>query len=142
MDRSKLIKKVEKKIESKELYNIDKDCVRENFSNKKNGIYFLYNQNNEVIYVGKVGNGRFTSFYRRLYGHGSGAHNRKDWFKEVKNFRFKSFCKLNDKQLNQIERLMIFAKNQPAYNDCYITEEEVSQIYDKLCLEDKCDENI
>ena len=31
MDRSKLIKKVEKKIESKELYNIDKDYVRENF---------------------------------------------------------------------------------------------------------------
>jgi excinuclease UvrABC nuclease subunit len=43
----------------------------------KSGIYFLYNNKNEVIYVGKVGNGEYTSLYDRMVGHGSGSHNKK-----------------------------------------------------------------
>lgn len=98
----------------------------------KNGIYFLYNKDDIIIYVGKFGKGNDTSFYHRMYRHGDGAHCNKPWFNKVEKFKVKEFPKLDDKELSQVERLMIYAKGQPAFNDCYITENEYELVASKL----------
>lgn len=132
MNREDFIKIVETKIEDEHVMDIDKDYITENYKTSKNGIYFLYDDKDVVIYIGKVGNGKQTSFYHRMYGHGNGAHFKKGWFSEVKKFRFKSFQKLKNNELRQIERLMIYAKNQPIYNDIIISENDFEAIKCKL----------
>lgn len=129
MKRKDLIDKIVKMIDDEELIIIDKDYIIRNCKIKRNGIYFLYNENDIVIYAGKVGDGSNTSFYDRMYGHGSGAHCRKSWFNEAKKFRFRSFPNLDHKQISQVERLMIYAKQQPKYNDCYATESDINAIF-------------
>lgn len=125
--REKLINKIEEAIEKETLQNINQDYIIKNYQNQKNGIYFLYDNDNIVIYVGMVGNGPDTSFAHRMYGHGSGAHDKQIWFSEATKFKFKCFQKLNKKQLLQVERLMICAK-RPKYNDCYVTEDDINTI--------------
>lgn len=132
MNREEFIKIVEKEIEIEPIYNKDKTYITKNCKNYKNGIYLLYNKDNKVIYVGKVGDGPETSFYHRMYKNGNSAHCNKPWFNEVEKFRFKSFPKLKCDELKKIERLMIYAKNQPIYNDIYISEEEFITITNKL----------
>ena len=83
----------------------------------KNGIYFLYNDKKEVIYVGMVSNAPWTSFYHRMYGHGTGAHKIEHWFTECRSCRFKQFPHVTKDDLRVIERMMIFRKGQPRYND-------------------------
>ena len=132
MDREKFIKIVEEKIESENINKKDKEDIKKNYKQAKNGIYFLYDKNEKVIYVGKVGNGENTSFYDRMYGHGGGAHCNKSWFKEVEKFKFKSFPNLEDDELIKIERLMIYAKNQPIYNDVIISQDDFITILNKI----------
>lgn len=76
----------------------------------KSGIYFLYDNENEVIYVGMVGNAPNTSLYDRMCGHGSGSHKMKEsrWYSEVIFGRFHKFDNLDDCELRKIERLAIF----------------------------------
>lgn len=79
-----------------------------------------------------VGNLNDTSFAHRMYLHGDGAHYNKPWFKEVKWFIFKSFPKLTNKELKQIERLMIYAKKQPIYNYIIKSEQDFITISKKI----------
>ena len=132
MDRENFIKIVEKKIESENINTKDKKYIEKNYKQAKNGIYFLYDKNEKVIYVGKVGNGKSTSFYDRMYGHGNGAHCNKTWFNEVKKFKFKSFPNLEDDELIKIERLMIYAKKQPIYNYIIKSEQDFITISKKI----------
>lgn len=125
MKKEDLIK-IEEIIEKENLQSVG-DCVSQNNKKLKNGIYFLYDENNNVIYVGKVGNGLRTSFYDRMHGHGSGALDKKSWFSEINTFRFKSFQGLNKKQLLQVKRLMLCAK-QPKYNYCHTIENNIDAI--------------
>ena len=120
MTRELFMAKLEKIIETSPIEAISKNALKQKYKgdNGKNGIYFLYNEKEEIIYIGKVGNGLVTSFYHRLYGHGNGAHKNTQWFqKECSKYRFKRFPNATDDDLRVIERLMIFKKGQPQYND-------------------------
>lgn len=132
MNRENLIEKIEKIIEKEPIFDVEKNLICNNYKESKNGIYFLYNKKDIVTYVGKVGNGDKTSFAHRMYLHGNGAHCHEIWFDKVKKFRFKSFSNLNSEEINKIERLMIYAKKQPAFNDSYTTEDEYELIASKL----------
>lgn len=132
LNRETLIDKIKLKIEEEPIHDISHDYIASKYKDKKNGIYFLYDENDIVIYVGKCGGGKTTSFYHRMYLHGNGAHCNKDWFKYAKKFRFKTFPNLESKVLSKVERLMIYAMNQPIYNDCYITEEDYEIISSNL----------
>lgn len=132
MDREALINTIKLQIEEEPIHEINKTFISSNFADKKNGIYLLYDENSIVRYVGKCGNGKCTSFYHRIYAHGSGAHCKKEWFRTIKKFRFKTFPDLDSQLLNKVERLMIYAYGQPAYNDCCITEEDYEAIASKL----------
>lgn len=132
LNRKELMNEIKIKIEEELIQDMSKDFVASEYKDKKNGIYFLYDENEIVIYVGKCGNGDHTSFYDRIYGHGNGAHCRKEWFNSVKKFRFKAFPNLESDALSKVERLMIYANNQPIYNDCYITEADYEIIASNL----------
>ena len=93
----------------------------------KQGLYFLYEDSNQPVYIGKIGDFKNTSLYSRLIGHGSGAHNKEFWFKAIKKCKFKSITGLDNKQLFQIERLAISAKN-PKYNDTKVSIDEAQDI--------------
>lgn len=79
-----------------------------------------------------VGDGKSTSFYHRMYAHGSGAHYEREWFNEVKKFRFKSFPNITKEELTLIERLMIYINKQPKYNDKLLIKSDYKEIMDKL----------
>ena len=119
MERENFMKEIELYINSCDVNDIDRDYIKAKYSkeNGKNGIYFLYNEDDVVVYVGMVSNARSTSFYHRMYLHGNGAHKDKDWFRKCKKFRFKKFSAATEKDLRIIERLMIFKTGQPIYND-------------------------
>ena len=97
--------------------------------NYKQGIYFLYDDSDNIIYVGKVGDYEKTSLRDRMVGHGSGSHKEKDkdWYDLVKEGKFHQFPSLTNKQLEQIERLMI-ARLKPRYNDVSIEDDEIDEI--------------
>ena len=119
MNRDCFIDKIEKIIEASQLRTVSKDDIKQSYKGDsgKNGIYFLYNNNDEVIYVGIAGNGDSTSFFHRMYGHGNRAHEKDPWFSECKKYRFCSFPRALNEDLRVMERLMIFKKGQPKYND-------------------------
>lgn len=70
----------------------------------KLGLYYLYDANDKIIYIGKVGSGDQTSFYSRMIGHGSGAHTKQEWYKEVKKCKFHRFASFNDSEIELLER--------------------------------------
>lgn len=39
----------------------------------RNGVFYVYDKNGQVVYIGMAGNGRNTSLYRRCSGHGWGS---------------------------------------------------------------------
>lgn len=49
----------------------------------KQGLYFLYNNSDDVIYIGMLGDGDSTSLYDRMVGHGTGAHSKESWYPDV-----------------------------------------------------------
>ncbi|MDF2800320.1 MAG: hypothetical protein K0S61_223 [Anaerocolumna sp.] len=132
MKRKDLIELILTKVQAEPVFEINKELISKKFRKTKNGIYFLYDENDIVIYVGEFGDGNYTSFYHRMYGHGSGAHCNKEWFYRTKKFRVKCFPMLVSDNIKKIERLMIYANNQPAFNDCYVTEEQCDSIARKL----------
>lgn len=119
MEREQFISEISKMFEHTKLQIVSKDQIKKHHSGAKgrSGIYFLYNEKKQIIYVGKVGAGNNTSFYARLYGHGSGAHCNKPWFAECKHYKFKQFSYATNDDLRVIERLMIYGQGQPRYND-------------------------
>jgi len=50
----------------------------------KQGLYFLYEDDSEPVYIGKIGNYKSTSLYSRLIGHGSGSHKEEFWYSKIK----------------------------------------------------------
>lgn len=82
----------------------------------KNGLYFLYNQNDEVVYIGMIGDAQNTSLYDRMIGHGTGAHSQEVWYQNIAYGKFYRFD-LDEKNLKTIERLAISEMGQPIYND-------------------------
>ena len=119
MKRDTFIEEIENCIDSSKIELVDQEYIKANYKGDsgKNGIYFLYNSKGTVIYIGMVGNTARTSFYHRMYGHGMGAHKNKHWFRKCAKFRFKRFPTATKEDLRVIERLMIFRKGQPKYND-------------------------
>lgn len=95
----------------------------------KQGIYFLYDDSDNIIYVGKVGDYEKTSLRDRMVGHGSGSHKKKDssWYPLVVKGKFHQFSSLTNKQLEQVERLMII-RLKPRYNDAFIGDDEIDEI--------------
>lgn len=119
MEREQFIIEISKMFEQIELQKVSKAQIKTHHSgaNGRPGIYFLYNGKKQIIYIGKVGAGNNTSFYARLYGHGSGAHCNKPWFSKCKHYKFKQFLHATNEDLSVIERLMIYGQGQPRYND-------------------------
>lgn len=104
-------------------------------SNYKNGLYFLYNADDQIIYIGQIGNSTYTSLYDRMIGHGKGSHNKKDsrWYQFVTFGKFHQFTGVTSAELNQIERLAIAGMNHPVYNDNLdITQAVVNSIAQKV----------
>ena len=78
----------------------------------------MYNKDNKIIYVGKVGNGKGTSLYHRIKGNSNAAHCKKSWYAKVEYGKFHRFENLNNSQLEIVERICIqFNKNVDNYND-------------------------
>lgn len=126
---SKVIK--ERKIMKEEMHDRSK-CGGKDF---KCGLYFLYDANDQLIYIGQISNKDNTSLYHRMVGHGDGSHSKKDsrWYSKVAYGKFHQFKGLSQKQLNQIERLAISGMNQPIYNDGIdITQKAIDGIASKI----------
>lgn len=81
----------------------------------KNGsvIYFLYNKNNEIIYIGESKN----TIKNRLYTDGSGSHCKKEWFKEVKYLKYYKNNDINDSDIRKLIERALIKKFNPKYND-------------------------
>ena len=104
-------------------------------SNYKNGLYFLYDKQNQIIYIGQVGSTDDTSLYDRMIGHGDGSHSKKDkrWYNLVEYGRFHQFINLTKQELNHIERLAISCMNQAIYNDGIdVTQTAIDNILKKI----------
>lgn len=96
-------------------------------SNYKNGLYFIYNSNDEIIYVGCISNEKTSSLYMRIIGNGKSAHVNKDWWKHANHIKFHKFEDYNKTQLFIAERLAIHKTNQPPYNDIDTSHNNLSQ---------------
>ena len=99
----------------------------------KQGLYFLYDSNEDLIYIGMVGNYKSTSLRDRLVGHGSGAHKvlHSSWYNEIEKGRFLKFETLDELELTIIERVAIRYK-KPKYNDKYFDNEALELISKKI----------
>jgi len=82
------------------------ECCKEN-----SYIYFLYNDNEEIIYIGETG----KSIKRRLFNDGSGAHCSKGWFVNVKKIKYYKNNEMKSNTRKIIERALI-KKYKPEYN--------------------------
>jgi len=82
------------------------ECCKEN-----SYIYFLYNDNKGIIYIGETG----KSIKRRLFTDGSGAHCNKDWFVNVKKIEYYKNNEMKSNTRKIIERALI-KKYNPKYN--------------------------
>lgn len=114
----------------KEEWEDSKICSSSEF---KNGLYFLYNKQDTCIYVGKVGDGPFTSLYRRMVGHGGGSHRRRDkrWYPQVSYVKWYQF-NVSGKELSLIERLAIFGMKQPIYNDMDSDQSSIDRVFTSI----------
>jgi len=83
------------------------DCCR-----KSSSIYFLYDDKDEIIYIGETG----TSVKHRLYTDGSGSHCRKNWFTKVNKLKYYKNSRMDVNSRKTIERALI-QKYKPKYND-------------------------
>ena len=142
MDRETFWKKIIEKIEKLEkISKNDMECSSKygrglkafNDDEHRQGIYFLYNSNNQIIYIGKVGTGCSTSLYDRMSGHGSGAHNKQKWYKEVEYGKYIIFKHLNDSEIEIVERLcIVWNPNKDNYNDKVFDNTVLDEINKKL----------
>lgn len=76
----------------------------------KNGLLFLFDACDELIYISKVGTGKDTSVYDRLVGHGSGGLNEKCWYPEIvkgKFLKLEKFEKFEVRDLEQIKQVAV-----------------------------------
>lgn len=134
MKRSELITTICKMVEDEARLSIEqmegKSCSTDAY---KKGLYFLYDNNDTCIYVGKVGDGPFTSLYHRMVGHASGSHKQQDarWYSKIKYGKWHQF-NLIENDLSRLERLAIYGMDQPVYNDCDTDEETISSLFERF----------
>lgn len=81
------------------------------YSNKSSYIYFLYSQDDKLIYIGETG----QKLKNRLFSDGSGAHKNKKWFKDIAYLKYYKNDNMDDYTRKAIERLLIL-KFDPKYN--------------------------
>lgn len=74
-------------------------------------IYCLYNENDELLYVGETG----VSIKSRLTGDGSGAHNRKEWYSQISYVKYIKNDKLSGYGRKMIENALCI-EHSPKYN--------------------------
>ena len=112
-NRDAIASQICKRIESSTLLDINSvlECAG-TWSNHHSGIYFLYNNYYELIYIGKIGFGGQNNLQKRMREHRSDS-----WFAEVRYARFCKFPQMGDVQLSVAERLSIIYMGQPVYND-------------------------
>ncbi len=100
-------------------------------TNFRQGIYFLYNNVGEIIYVGKIGSGNGTSLYNRcIKGHNE-PHITKSWGNKIANVKFHKFDGLNDTEIEQIE-VLIICKLNPIYNNATLSCLDIKTILSKI----------
>ena len=92
------------------------DVVKPRNKKHKRGVYMALRNDGTVVYVGMVSNAKTASLYMRFHGNGNSAHDKTDWWREVKEVCFERF-EVEKESLRLIERLVIFASQQPDYND-------------------------
>lgn len=78
-------------------------------------IYYLYNKNNEIIYIGETG----KSVKSRLFCDGSGSHCNKRWFSEVEYVKYYKDENMKYDYRKMIERTLIlyYRDKYKLYND-------------------------
>lgn len=77
-------------------------------------LYIMYNQFDEVLYVGQTS----KSLARRCILDGSGAHNKKEWYKDISYIRITTLSgdySSNHNMRKILERILICSLN-PKYN--------------------------
>lgn len=134
----KIISEVEKtkkitknNMEDSKQYGVGKNSLNE--CGSRQGVYFLYNSDDKIIYIGKVGTGKRTSLYQRMKGHGGGAHSQQSWYNEVEYGKYKIFDKLNDSEIEIIERVCIlYNRNKHNYNDKFFNDNDLDVINKKI----------
>lgn len=80
-------------------------------------IYFMKNDKNEIIYIGKTKN-----LNKRLYGHKL-EKKKDDWYSEVKSVEYVSY---NNNYIGDIMEIYYIGKYKPIHNIDYIYEESLS----------------
>ena len=107
---------IKKNLKKEELDEIKKSDGREKNSpeccKKSSSIYFLYNDKEEIIYIGETG----ASVKHRLFTDGSGSHDKKGWISKVRKLRYYKNDEMDPNSRKTIERALI-QKHNPKYNN-------------------------
>jgi hypothetical protein len=128
-----IAKNICEKIKSAPIVDINAITRKDyNGNDFKNGLYFVYDKKDVVIYVGKISNAKNTSLYMRFVGHGAGAHKNDAWYKTAKKVQFMQFAAMDNEMLELAERLVILFK-RPSRNDADTSEERVLRLLDGKC---------
>ncbi len=80
-------------------------------------IYFMKNEKNEIIYIGKTKN-----LSKRLHSHKI-EKKKEDWYSEVKSIEYISY---DNNYMGDIMEIYYIGKHKPIYNVEYIYKEELS----------------
>lgn len=103
------------------------------YQDGRQGVYFLYGKNDEIIYVGKVGTGKYTSLYHRMVGNGNGSHKKQQWYNEVEYCKYLPLKNCSDEDIEIIERICIqLNPNINNYNDKYCSSNDLEKILEKI----------
>lgn len=118
MSRKQIAKKIVNTVWEEGALEISSiDSTNFDNDNYKKGLYFLLNKKGSVIYVGRISDAKTASLYMRLFGNGSGAHDKKPWFdKNAYYVKFHKFSSYKAEQLQIAERLAI-QELRPVFND-------------------------
>lgn len=90
-------------------------------------IYFLYDDNGKLLYIGETG----VSVKNRMFLDGTGAHNKKSWFKNVKEVRYYQDNNMDFDTRKLIERVLI-KHYDTLYNDTTNNEDSNENINTKI----------
>lgn len=133
MTRTELAEKICNAVISGEKLTKEEMKLRSKCNNDsyKSGLYFLYNDLNECIYVGQTGNGEYASLYMRMVGNGDAAHKKDSWNNEVSYGYWHKF-NITDEELLVVERFSIIGMHQPIYNDKFTDQSTVDAIKSSL----------
>ena len=107
------------------------DVVQPQSKKHKCGVYMALRNDGTVAYVGMVSNAKTASLYMRFHGNGNSAHDKTDWWKDVGEVCFERF-EVEKESLRLIERLVIFASQQPDYNDVCSNQIAVNRLISEL----------